>query len=108
MTDGLNYSMEVLVKAHKLLDSDRIRADDQFANIWWVDSSSGNSIYRVQSDFKPETRKLTWITCTCPHGLFNGAGETRCYHAAAVLLLLRQRQKIEPLNPVSPHSVTEG
>jgi hypothetical protein len=86
------FSPEVVDKAHRLLAEKRLRVDDDFANVWWVVSSSGANLYRVQSDWNPETKKLRWVTCTCPHGLHAGAGETRCYHAAAVLLLLREQE----------------
>jgi hypothetical protein len=92
MGDGvIEYSEAVRAKARKLLDDpDRVRADVEHANIWYVQASDGVSYYRVQCDYDSAFRTLSWITCTCPHGLKVGAGETACYHAAAVLILLQE------------------
>jgi hypothetical protein len=90
---ALTYSAEVLDKAHELLARGGLRPDEEFANIWWITSlNTPGALYRVQSDFNPEKRSLSWITCTCPHGLIVGAGQTHCYHAAAVLITLREAQ----------------
>jgi hypothetical protein len=82
------FSDTVLAKA-KALSDEKVMPDDDYPDIWWVEASSGDQFYRVQSDYDPGTRTLSWVTCTCPHGLNAGAGETTCYHAAAVLMRLR-------------------
>jgi len=92
----IEYSREVLTKARALADNpDHLRADLEFDNIWWVVSSNGEHIYRVQADYDREARTVSWITCTCPHGLNSGAGQTHCYHAAAILLTLRDEGRVE-------------
>lgn len=88
----MNFSEPVLKKARRLLASQRVTRDKQFDAIWWVRSSAGDHTYRVQSDFDRNTRQLTYVTCTCPHGLIVGAGTSHCYHVAAVLMLLRDEQ----------------
>jgi len=82
---------------------DAVKQDETYPNIWWVLSSSGAVSYRVQHDYNPERHSLTWITCTCPHGLNVGAGETSCYHAAAVLMMI-QANRPNP-NPELPEEV---
>lgn len=86
----MNFSDAVLAKARKLINTDKMKRDDTHRNVWWVSSARGDKTYRVQSDLNPETGRLSWLTCTCPHGLNTGAGTTHCYHAAAVLLMHRQ------------------
>jgi hypothetical protein len=84
------FSVDVVGKAHELLDQERVMPDPEFVNIWWVTSSDGEHTYRVQSDYSARNNTLSWITCTCPHGLNQGGGTTRCYHAAAVLIKIRR------------------
>lgn len=82
------FSDAVLEKA-KALSDEQVTPDDSYPDIWWVEASGGERYYRVQTDFNPVSRTISWVTCTCPHGLNAGAGETTCYHAAAVLIRLR-------------------
>jgi len=100
MTDQPEFSPDVIAKAQKLLakkmpdGEPALTQDPGHASVWWVVPSSGAARrYRVQSDYARATRTLSWITCTCPHGLNKGGGTTRCYHAAAVLLLIREEMK---------------
>lgn len=46
--------------------------------------------YRVQTDYDPAKGTVSWITCTCEHG--KNLGDSRCYHAAAVLLHIRDEE----------------
>jgi uncharacterized Zn finger protein len=46
----------------------------------------------VQTDADPETRRLTYVSCTCPHGL-NTGGSASCSHAVAVLITIRNAEK---------------
>jgi hypothetical protein len=96
------FTPDVIGKAHKLLGArtpegePKVLQDPEHPNIWWVTPSSGAAKrYRVATDWQPGTRNLSWITCTCPHGLNKGGGTTRCYHAAAALLLLREKWAVE-------------
>lgn len=84
------FSGTVLDKARKLLKFGYFEQDPEQPNVWWVRSSNGTYTYGVRSNFDPETRELSWLTCTCPHGRNKGAGQTRCYHAAAVLITLQE------------------
>lgn len=93
------FSEDVLTKARKLVNADKLVWDDTYPNICWV-TGSKNDRYRVQTDYDLVTGKLSWITCTCPHGLNVGAGATRCYHAAAVLLELLE-QKVAAASSVA-------
>jgi hypothetical protein len=87
----VNFSTQTIDKARRLLTDDKVSQDAEHPAIWHVASSSGIRTYRVASDYLPSTRTLTWISCTCPHGEHQGAGEARCYHVAAVLLRLKER-----------------
>jgi hypothetical protein len=82
----VGFSDNVLDKASTILDD--VQPDETYPHVWWVPSSSSATLYRVQEDYRPDTHSLTWVTCTCPHGLNKGAGEARCYHVAAVLMLI--------------------
>lgn len=90
------FSADVIAKARKLLGKTvegkpAVRRDTDHPAVWWVVPSSGSARdYRVQSDYNAATGTLSWITCTCPHGLNKGGGTTRCYHAAAALLLIKE------------------
>lgn len=88
-----DFSTEIRRKAEKLLASGKVCQDADYDRIYWMPSSSGHKKYRVQTDYDRVTGDIGWITCTCPHGLNKGAGQTRCYHAAAVLLLLTEGEK---------------
>lgn len=54
------------------------------------DGKRTGRVYRVQTDYRPGFEKVRWITCTCKHGMADGFGNSRCYHAAAVLIYLRK------------------
>lgn len=95
----MNFSDAVLTKARKLVGAGRLHRDEDHPDIWWVASSAGSKSYRVQSDFDPATRELSYITCTCPHGLNTGAGAAFCYHVAGVLMKLRDEQTVAGVAP---------
>lgn len=108
MTSQPEFSPTVIDKAYRLLGekdpagASAILEDPEYPNIWWVTPSSGSAKrYRVATDLQPGTRILTWITCTCPHGMNKGGGTSRCYHAAAALLLMRERWAAEDHQPAS-------
>lgn len=83
-----DFSEETLSKARRLLDQGRLRPDEEHRNIWWAESLTSDHTYRVQADYREDTGAFSWVTCTCPGGLHTG-GQPRCYHAAAVVMLLR-------------------
>lgn len=100
-SDVGQFSAAVLAKADKLLATPQgLVPDPEFPNIWWVTPSGGGKRYRVQANYDPETRTLSWITCTCPHGMNKGAGATKCYHAAAVLILWQDTELSDRHSPV--------
>lgn len=104
----MRFSDEVIRKAHLLLaDDTAIRADKSFANIWWVTSSDRTKTYRVQTDYDRQRQVLTWITCTCPHGLNVDSVKASCYHVAAVLLVLLEERKAKGETPVEYLGETE-
>ncbi len=82
-----DFSRSVRARALALLKSGAVEPDPEFPDLWWVPSSSGMTRYRVQLN-----RNWGWLTCTCPHGLNSGGGDCRCYHVAAVLLLLKAEE----------------
>lgn len=92
------FSTETVLKAERLLGRTNalgvplVSHDPELSSVWWVKSSAGDRRYRVQTDWSPQTRTLTWVNCTCPHGANKGGGQCRCYHAAAVLMLLRDEK----------------
>jgi len=69
------FSDDVLDKATALVQPGvgRVKQDETYPHVWWVEGSGGKS-YRVQEDYDEERHSLTWVTCTCPHGLNRGAG----------------------------------
>jgi len=99
MTAQPAFSDTVVLKAERLLGKTNpdgtptMIQDSSFPNVWWVTpSAGGDKRYRVSSDWSPETRTLSWVTCTCPHGANQGGGFSRCYHVAAALMLLRDEK----------------
>lgn len=95
----MKFSETTLTKARKLVRSGRIERDAEHSAIWWVTSENRSKVYRVQSDFDRRTRRLSWVTCTCPHGLATGAGAAFCYHVAGVLMKMRDEQTVEGVAP---------
>ena len=90
----MNFSDDVLLKAERLIETKRINQDPDHEELWFVKSSRGDSTYRVQSDYDSKTNHLRYISCTCPHGL-NSGGSARCYHVAAVLMLIRDARRAQ-------------
>jgi len=92
----LAFSPPVILRARQGIEDGLVERDAEYPAIWWVRSRNSDSTYRVQSDFDPAKGTLTWITCTCAHGLNVGAGQTHCWHAAAVLLRIRDEIERTP------------
>lgn len=86
--DGWTFSPDVIAKARDYLDAGRVLPDSSAPGVWWVTGSRAQP-YRVQTDADPATRRATWISCSCPHGMHVGAGVSRCSHAVAVLIRVR-------------------
>lgn len=110
------FSTATVLKAERLLGRKNdaghalVLRDPELPSVWWVESSAADRRYRVQTDWNPETLTLTWINCTCPHGANKGGGQCRCYHAAAVLMLLRDEKLAEEHQPLvlDPTRASEG
>lgn len=87
-------------KARQLVEAGLLRADPGGSGVWWVGSLRPVEPrvleYRVQTNYDPRTQLLTWITCTCPHGLAKGGGRATCYHSVAVLLTLASQHEQGP------------
>lgn len=90
-----NLSAHVLGKARQAVRLRLVQADVEHPDsVWWVSSlqpqQQAHDPYRVSSDLDPVTRELSWVHCTCAHGMKKGAGSSRCYHVGAVLLALTE------------------
>ena len=70
-------------KARRLIEEGKIRQDPTFSEIWWVPASDGEKQYRIQFG-------EGYVTCTCPHGMHKGGGESSCYHVRAVRMALEE------------------
>lgn len=79
------FSDNVIRAAKKLVDQERVEPDEKYPEAWWVRGEGGR--YRVLVD--PIHDPPEWITCTCPHGTKKGAGDVRCKHGAAVLMVIK-------------------
>ena len=76
------FSQRTLDKAR----TTEVEPDDTHPRlVAWVRSSSGDTSYRVQM-IRDDLGQVSWVTCTCPHGLHKGGGQSVCYHAAATLM----------------------
>ena len=82
----LQFSPEVIAKAEQYVRDGRVRLDPNVDGVYWV---HGTRDYRVQTDAHAGRSSGTYIACTCPHGLSVGAGISRCSHAVAVLIAVR-------------------
>ena len=92
----IEFSAAVLEKAKNLSDED-VERDAQYPEIWWVQGNDPDRRYRVQVGLSG--RLIQYVTCTCAHGLNTGAGETTCYHVAAVLMRLKEGVEDNPREP---------
>jgi hypothetical protein len=84
----IEFSAETLASARRA----EVEADPTAENVWWVKSLNRDKRYRVQTDYNPATNKVSWVTCTCPHGMHAGPDQTRCYHVGAVLMEILARR----------------
>jgi hypothetical protein len=102
------FSPYVLTKARKLRARGGIARDLEHADIWWAWGNDSSGPYRVQlyrSGLDPERGAVgivTFVTCTCEHGLKQGAGLCHCYHVAAVLMELDENG-----TPAMPPGLTD-
>lgn len=88
------FSKATLSKAQAAVKAGLVEQDPEQPSVWWVESINNSNRYRVQSDFDPATGVMTWVTCTCPHGLNTGAGRATCYHVAAAMMRILARREI--------------
>lgn len=84
----VRFSAEVIEKAEHYLSESRVRRDPNVPGVFWV-RGSGSRPYRVQVDIVEGSPASSYIYCTCPHGLTVGTGVSRCSHAVAVLIVIR-------------------
>jgi hypothetical protein len=83
----MDFSAAVVDKAKRLLAEHRMTQVTTSNTRWIVDPAG----YLVQCDYDPERNAMSWMSCTCPSGLHSDPGTARCSHAAAALLILRER-----------------
>lgn len=93
MSAPWKFSPDVIRKARAYVKDNRVAIDPGHEGIYWVTGTRLGSAYRVQTDADHETGKITYITCTCPHGLNIGAGTAKCSHAVAVLLTIKAERE---------------
>lgn len=74
-------------KAERLIEQGRVRRDPDHPSVWWVQGNDPDREYRVQAVSEGTS---PYVTCTCPHGLHAGAGQSSCYHTRAVEMVLRE------------------
>lgn len=80
------FSDEVVEKAHRYLAEKRVTMVDGDPKAWNV-RGSAKEPYRVRTD--ATDGKVTWVGCSCAHGKHTAMGISRCSHAVAVLLMIR-------------------
>ena len=87
MRTAWEFSPEVLEKAARYVADGKVRKDEGDTEHVWRVQGSARFPYRVQTD--AADGKVTWVGCSCPHGMNTGVGISRCSHAVAVLLTIR-------------------
>lgn len=91
------FSPAVIEKARRYLAEERVLADPEYADVFWVRGSS-QRLYRLQSDADAERGTATWVSCSCAHGMNTDHGRARCSHAVALLLAVRDSLDL-PVRP---------
>jgi hypothetical protein len=81
------FSEEVIRKAKHYVSGKRV-AKSPYEGVYYVKGSAARP-YAVRTDADPQTRKASWISCSCPHGANVGAGSAQCSHAVAVLFVIK-------------------
>lgn len=84
----MNFSSAVTSKGREYAQYGHVRQDPEHPDVYRV-RGSGTKPYRVQTDADPQTRKVSWISCTCPYAQNNLGMFAECSHAVAVLVTIR-------------------
>lgn len=92
---GIRWSAESIQKAESLIEDGKVRRDDTHDDVFFV---AGSEAYRVQTDGHE------YITCTCPNGM--ARSRPNCYHTAAVLMFIQDKEDRRPTKMI--HYVGEG
>jgi hypothetical protein len=82
------FSEAVIDKAHGYYERRKRTMRDLGRGVYSVKGSAAKP-YIVRTDADPDRRKMSWATCTCPHGKNAGGGLAHCSHVVAVLLAIR-------------------
>lgn len=82
---GVRWSAASIKKAENRISEEAVRRDATYDDVFYVESTDGQTIYRVQTDGKQ------WASCTCPNG--QRTSRPSCYHLAAVLMMLQDEQR---------------
>lgn len=93
MGDHWSFSDDVKDKATRYLREKRVTMGKYGPGLYYVQGSAKRP-YTVRTDADPVKRTAFWITCSCPHGINQGAGSAYCSHAVAVLLVIKDGIKI--------------
>lgn len=70
-------------KARDVIQAGGVLPHEQYPGVWWVQATNGSDLYRVQLG-------EGYVTCTCPHGMHKGGGDSSCYHVRAVRIVLEE------------------
>lgn len=84
---GVRWSAESIRKAERLISDEKVHRDADHDDVYFVEGSGGQN-YRIQTDGH------TWASCTCPNGM--RTSRPSCYHLAAVLMLIADREAGAP------------
>lgn len=84
----IDFSIEVRAKARRYLRQQRVFATDAPGR--YIVRGSAPRPYVVHTDADPVRRRVSYISCSCSHGTYQGAGAAWCSHAAAVLIALQE------------------
>lgn len=79
---GVLWSAESIRKAERLVADEKVHQDAEHDDVFFVE---GSQTYRVQTDGH------TWLSCSCPNG--QRTSRPSCYHSAAVLMIIADREK---------------
>lgn len=87
------FSDDVISKAKGFVRRKVVTPDPEVAGVYFVQGSAKKP-YRVQTDASLRRGKVTWASCTCPHGRNLSTGTARCSHVVAVLMVIREERRL--------------
>jgi len=84
------FSPDVITKAYGYVGDGKVFRSSP--GVWEV---HGTARYLVHTDADPETRSVTWASCSCPHGKQAPRKFPVCSHVAAVLAVVKHGVEVE-------------